>query len=100
MNDPDIDSMMRSINRGIVKREFEEMDTRSIAKMTNKELASWQSDQVVESAQFILATHEWNRRLLTEQLRSIRFGVWATLIGTLAGSLGGVYLGYLLTSAP
>lgn len=77
---------------------YRDLDPQALSKLSPKDLALWQRHQDTNSAQFILASHEWDRRLLAEQLRSIRFGVWATLIGTLAGSLGGVYLGYLLTS--
>lgn len=62
--------------------------------MSDKELAAWQADLSEDSPQMILAQHEWNRRLLSEELRSIRFSTWAGIIGT----LGGVVLGWLLTA--
>jgi len=92
--------MLNGLRKSEQDEAYRELDPKALSKLSDKDLALWQRHQSEDSAQFILASHEWNRRLLADQLRSIRFGVWATLIGTLAGSLGGVYLGYLLTSSP
>lgn len=77
-----------------------ELDPKALSKLNDKDLALWQRHQAVDSAQFILASHEWERRLLAEELRSLRFFALLGVLGTLVGSLGGVYLGYLLTSSP
>ncbi|MCP5537256.1 MAG: hypothetical protein H7A51_13630 [Akkermansiaceae bacterium] len=91
-----IDDLRQSEN----DQAFLDLNPDDISALSDKDLALWQRHQDVDSAQFILACHEWNRRLLERQLRSGRFFAWLGVLGTLAGSLGGVYLGYLLTSSP
>ena len=59
--------------------------------MTDDELASWQNEYQNDSAQYILAQHEWNRRLTSEQVKATRFAarmtLWATLLGILLGAM-------------
>jgi hypothetical protein len=85
--------MLNTISRSMTKSAFEDFDAATLASMSDKDLAAWHADQSADSAQFILATHEWNRRLLAAELRSIRFATWAGIVAT----LGGVALGAFLT---
>lgn len=86
-------NMLKAIRRGVTKRAFEDFDSVTLASMSYKDLAAWHADQSADSAQFILATHEWNRRLLAAELSSIRFATWAGILATLSG----VAIGWALT---
>lgn len=86
-------SAEEKIKEGLAVREFEGIDELYVSKLSNKDLALWQSSYSANSPQHIAASHEWQRRLIVEQVRSSRY---LTLIGVL-GSLLGVVVGHLLT---
>jgi len=82
------------------EKDFTELDRRALSKMADKELAAWQSKYLPESAQFILADHEWSRRLTVAQVSGMRVNM---LLGALIGALAtlcGVYLTYRLVHVP
>jgi hypothetical protein len=75
--------------KNIRERQFIDVDRRVLAKMPDKDLATWQAKFPSDSPQFILAQFEWQRRLTADQIKTMR---WAALIG-----LAGIILGVLLT---
>ena len=72
--------------------DFEKIDRRKIAKWPDTELAKWQSKHPPESPQYILAEHEWQRRLIAEQIKSTRFAAYLSFAGVILGVLIGYYL--------
>jgi hypothetical protein len=75
--------------------EYSKVDRVWLSKLSDKELASWQSDHPQESPQFLLAQFEWNRRLTEKQVQSVRFAAWVGLIGVVLGAI----LGWLLSQS-
>ncbi|MEH6731673.1 MAG: hypothetical protein V7726_13985 [Pseudoalteromonas distincta] len=53
--------------------EFSDIDTVFVASLSNKDLAGWQAQYPTDSPQFIIANHEWQRRLNLEQIKANRF---------------------------
>jgi hypothetical protein len=76
------------------EKEFRELDHRELAAMTDKQLAEWQSRYPSDSAQHILAEHEWQRRLTAEQVRATRFAAFVGIIGAAVGTV----IGWLLSA--
>ena len=66
--------------------EFRAFDHSTISKMSQKELAAWQSGYAAGSPQFILAEHEWLRRLTVEQVKASRFAAFMGLLGAVVGA--------------
>jgi len=73
---------------------FASLDELSLFRMSDKELANFQAEHPPESPQYALALNEWNRRLVTRQVKSTRY---ASIIGVV-GIIIGVILGWLLAS--
>jgi len=67
--------------------ELNEFNFTNLGKMTERDLASWQSKYPPESGQFIMAAHEWNRRIMEKQIKSIRWSAYMGLLGVLIGVL-------------
>jgi hypothetical protein len=75
--------------------EFKAFDRRELLKMSDKELAEWQSRHESDEPQWRLAEHEWQRRLTEQTVRATisaarlqaYIGIAAALIGALAGAL-------------
>ena len=65
-----------------------------LSRMKDGDLALWQAEQKLGSAEVILADHEWRSRLLARQNRAI-YG--AAVVG-IVGVVVGVVLGWYLTS--
>jgi len=65
--------------------EFKDIDTLFVGGLSDKELAAWQSKYPANSPQFILANHEWQRRLNAEQIKSndksARIGILGVILG-------------------
>lgn len=72
------------------RNEFAKFDCATLSKMTNKDLAIWQSKHPIDSPQYLIALQEWNRRALVEQINVTK---WSAIMGFL-----GVILGVLLTA--
>ena len=70
--------------------EFSEIDTVFVSSLSDKDLAGWQAQYPADSPQFIIANHEWQRRLNLEQIRANRHSAYIGLLG--------VILGVILTS--
>ena len=67
--------------------EFKAVDRRALTKLPDKELAVWQSEYQSNSPQYILAEHEWQRRLMADQIKGNRFAAYIGIIGTIIGAI-------------
>jgi hypothetical protein len=77
-----------------LREGFQNMDARVLTnELSDKQLAILQSEVKPESAQFIRANQEWQRRLTAEQIKSERFAAWVGVAGTICG----VIIGWLLS---
>ena len=65
--------------------EFSDIDTVFVASLSNKDLAGWQAQYPTDSPQFIIANHEWQRRLNLEQIKANRFTAYIGLLGVVIG---------------
>jgi hypothetical protein len=74
------------MRREQTKKEFDELDRRSLSRLTDKELADWQVKQEKDSPQSILAEHEWSCRLTAAQIKGMRYNV---IIGAVTGAIIG-----------
>ncbi|MCF5889673.1 hypothetical protein K3H46_01340 [Aeromonas veronii] len=65
--------------------EFSEIDAVFVSSLSDKDLAGWQAKYPTDSPQFIIANHEWQRRLNLEQIRSNRHSAYIGLLGVILG---------------
>lgn len=65
--------------------EFSEIDTVFVSSLSDKELAGWQAQYPADSPQFIIANHEWQRRLNLEQIKANRHSAYIGLVGVVIG---------------
>jgi hypothetical protein len=91
------DDMHEYMSAGIRRAKFKDVDRRAIAKMSDHDLASWQSEYPEGSPQFILAEHEWQRRLTVEQVKASRFSAYIGLVSTVVGAIIGSLITYLVS---
>lgn len=70
--------------------EFSKIDTVFVSSLSDRDLAGWQALYPTDSPQFIIANHEWQRRLNLEQIKANRYTAYIGLLG--------VVLGVVLTS--
>ncbi|WP_156473637.1 hypothetical protein [Neptuniibacter marinus] len=75
------------------RHEFEAVDELYISKLSNKDLAAWQSQFSPNNPQYIVASHEWQRRLVVEQVKTSRVTALMGVLGTLLG----VIVGHIIT---
>lgn len=87
MSDPITRKIISSFERANQLNELKDFDRRSLSRMQDKDLAIWQSEYPAGSPQFILAEHEWQRRLTVEQIKGARFAAYIGILGALAGSI-------------
>ena len=80
--------------------EFSSINRSEFAKQDDKALAVWQSEYEPGSPQYILAEHEWQRRLTAQQVQATRFAAWVALVGVVVGALLGAYLTDLAKDRP
>lgn len=73
--------------------EFSEIDTIFVSSLSDKDLAGWQAQYPADSPQFIIANHEWQRRLNFEQIRATRHSAYVGILGVILGAI----LTYLFT---
>lgn len=92
------DRLRASARREIALQAFEEIDRESLAEMTDKALAEWQSGFDPDTPQAILAEHEWQRRLTAKQVGAMRFAAWLSIAGVVIGAFLGFGLSYFSTS--
>ncbi|MPX98122.1 hypothetical protein EHW61_15925 [Salinivibrio sp. VYel6] len=65
--------------------EFSEIDTVFVSSLSDKKLAGWQAQYPADSPQFIIANHEWQRRLNLEQIKANRHSAYIGLLGVVIG---------------
>ena len=75
-------------------KNFASLDESSLFRKTDKELAHFQAEYPPESPQYALALNEWNRRLVTRQVKATRFAAVIGFVGIIIGS----FLGWFLAS--
>lgn len=73
---------------------FAHLDESSLFNKSDKDLAHFQSSHPPESPQYALALNEWNRRLVTRQVRATQHAAWIGLAGVIIGA----FLGWFLSS--
>lgn len=76
----------------LIEQGFKDSDPNVISKLSDKELATFQSQHSERSRQFIIADYEWQRRLTVRQVRATTHAAWIGVLSTLSG----VILGYML----
>jgi hypothetical protein len=91
------------------------MDNKALAeeirKMPDEELAAFRADKLDSSIYAILADkeferrerlqqHQLDRRLIAEQVQWMKFTAILGVVGTIAGTIIGVFLTYLLQDKP
>ena len=86
--------MVNRVGREMTKNEFDKIDARTIANLTDKKLALWQAVYAPDSPQYIFAQNEWQRRLTAQQVRATRFAAWVGIVGVVVGTL----LGWVISS--
>jgi hypothetical protein len=71
---------------------FKALDPGEIAKMSDKELAAWSTQQDADSPQRTLAIFEWQRRLNKQLVEGTLKGAWVGVVGVLLGAILGAIL--------
>ena len=79
-----------------VKNDFAQLDVVRIARLSDKELAAWQFEHQPGTPQYIIADHEWQRRLTLQQVRAAYRTAWIGVAGTLLGTALGALIGWWL----
>jgi hypothetical protein len=69
-------------------------DLSQLRSWDDLDLAAWQIQYGVGSMQHILASQEWQRRIVARQIRASHITAWVGVIGTLFG----VFFGWWLSS--
>ena len=85
-------NLLANVKKAGYVSEFKKIDYKTVRKMNEMELAEWQAKFPSDSPQFILAGHEWLRRLTRDQNR-------ASLCGAVIGAitaLGCILIGFFL----
>ena len=80
-----------------LRQELAKAGAKDLARLTEAELATWQSKYPNPSPQATLATFEWQRRLTAMQVRSARFAAWLGLLGVVLGAVLGAFLTFAAT---
>ena len=73
---------------------YASLDESALFRKSDKDLAHFQAEHPIESPQYALAINEWNRRLVTRQVKATRFSAIVGLAGVIIGS----FLGWFLAS--
>jgi hypothetical protein len=80
--------------------EFKTFDRLTLFRMSDKELAKWQSQHADDEPQWRLAEYEWQRRLTERSIRATvsaaRIQSWFGIAAALIGALGGALLTLLI----
>lgn len=97
---PGIRRVLNKLHTDKVKKDFEQVDVVRIAGLSDKELAAWQFEHQPGTPQYILADHEWQRRLTIQQVRAAYRTAWIGVVGTLLGTLFGWMLATIHLSKP
>jgi hypothetical protein len=95
---PHFRRVLDEIHAEKIEKEFAELDVLRMARFSDKELAAWQFKQQPGTPHYILADHEWQRRLTVQQVRAAYRTAWIGVVGTLLGTLLGATLGWWLAT--
>lgn len=76
--------------------DFAQLDESSLFRKSDKDLALFQAEYPPEAPQYALALNEWNRRLVTRQVKEARFSAFIGLVGIIIGTV----LGWFLAAYP
>ena len=71
---------------------FANLDESSLFRKSDKDLAHFQATHPPDSPQYALALHEWNRRLVTRQVKATQHAAWIGLVGVIVGAVMGWFL--------
>ena len=93
---PGIRHVIGQVHTARVKKDFGELDVVRMAGFSNKELAAWQFEHQPGTPQYIIADHEWQRRLTMQQVRTSYRTAWIGVAGTLLGTALGTLIGWWL----
>ncbi|HUG12048.1 MAG TPA: hypothetical protein VMM36_13595 [Opitutaceae bacterium] len=96
-NERIIEQMAQQWSKSRALSEFEKIDAVKITRMSPKELAAWQFEHESDSPHSILAAHEWQRRLIVEQVRWMKFSVIAAVFAAILGAIVGASLSSYLS---
>lgn len=88
-----IERLGSDLMKGLQAQAFTGEDVAALARLSDAELAAWQSTQRAGGAAWLWAQQQWQLRLLARQGRQLR---WATVIGGAMG-IAGALLGSALT---
>ena len=87
----DIREAERRLSEGLKQQRWNEgffkMDSRVLAEIPDDHLADLQAGIRPETAAYIRAQHEWQRRLT---MRVVRSSIWASVIGGALGIIGAI----------
>lgn len=89
MSTDPIEQFSNLIESSFLRAEFIDTDKRSVEKMNDHELATWQSKYQKDSPQFIFAEQLWRYRLAQ---KSALFGAIIAIVAALIGA----FVGYAL----
>lgn len=78
-----IDQANKLLAEEELEAEFINLSQRELAKYTDKDLALFQSKHPAGSPQFLIANHEWQRRLIVAQAKTSRLVALVGVMGTL-----------------
>jgi len=98
---PDFRRVLDKMHAEKIEKEFAELDVLRVTRFSDKELAAWQFKQEPGTPQYIVADHEWQRRLIMRQVRTAYRTAWIGVVGTLLGTLlGAILVWWLATAQP
>ena len=89
---------LEQLSRGILKDKMQRITSKSLSKMSDSDLAFWQSGFEHQDPRYRMAEHEWQRRLIAAQVNSSRFAALLGVIGTLIGAVVGSTLTFYLSA--
>jgi hypothetical protein len=89
--------LLKYVTRENQKSLFKGIDRSEIANKDDKSLAEWQAEYTPDSPQYILAEHEWQRRLTAQQVGAMKFAAWLSIAGVVIGALLGAFLTYYVS---
>ncbi|MES2948644.1 MAG: hypothetical protein V4858_08890 [Pseudomonadota bacterium] len=88
-----VQEMRLEKERQALRDQFMKLDHAEVAKKSDQELATWQSQFPPDSPHAIFAGHEWQRRLTVAQVGAMKFAAYVGVAGSLLGIVIGAFLG-------
>jgi len=87
-----VEQSLKQLSRSVLKDKLSSISNKSLSKMSDADLAFWQSSFDFQDPRYRMAEHEWQRRLIVSQLKSTRFAALLGVLGTLLGVVLGKYI--------